>query len=373
MSRFIKLALVNLSGKAVPFQFIANDGNFVVNPLTLTALDEQGVAERYDIVVDFSKFRRGELIRLVNVLKQTDGRKPDKALSIADALKGKPEDPTVGPLMEFRIVDKVESVDVPGYWHKATDVDRSRVPVVLTEQIPLVTPVRERFIEWKRGDGDSRNNPGGVCIPDCPETSADFPWVVRINGQDVHSLNANRISELIPKPGEVEHWTYINGGGGWDHPIHLHFEEGVTIDRGGASIPATERLVRKDVWRLRPSGRVKFQVRFGEYGGAYVNHCHNTVHEDFAMLLRYQLLTDPNNPNVAQWHTQVSPTPMPTPDGCTYMTPEILPEGDPSNPKFLVNGGTSGSGTSGSTGGATGGTGSTGGGTGGSGGRVRKG
>ena len=58
-------------------------------------------------------------------------------------------------------------------------------------------------------------------------------------------------------------------------------------------MPATERLVRKDVWRLRPAGRVRFQVRFGEFGGAYVNHCHNTAHEDFAMLLRYQLLTPP--------------------------------------------------------------------------------
>ena len=119
-----------------------------------------------------------------------------------------------------------------------------------------------------------------------------------MNGQAAHTLNANRISALIPKPGEVEHWTLINGGGGWDHPIHLHFEEGVTINRGTESIPATELLVRKDVWRLRPDGRVKFQVRFGEFGGAYVNHCHNTVHEDFAMLLRYQLLTPaPGDPD----------------------------------------------------------------------------
>ena len=111
-----------------------------------------------------------------------------------------------------------------------------------------------------------------------------------MNGEAAHSFNANRISLLIPKPGEIEHWTIVNGGGGWDHPFHLHFEEGITIDRGGAPIPATELLVRKDVWRLRPSGRVTFQVQFGEFGGSYVNHCHNTVHEDFAMLMRMQLL-----------------------------------------------------------------------------------
>ena len=167
-----------------------------------------------------------------------------------------------------------------------------------------------------------------------------FPWSIKVNGQDAHTFNANRISLLIPKPGEVEHWTYINGGGGWDHPIHLHFEEGITMNRGGAPIPATERLVRKDVWRLRPSGRVQFQVQFGEYGGSYVNHCHNTVHEDFAMLQRVQLLTGvAGSPQVA-----VTPTPNPTPDGVFFTTPEILPEGDPRRLQSVTGGGSGSSG-----------------------------
>ena len=38
--------------------------------------------------------------------------------------------------------------------------------------------------------------------------------------------------------------------------------------------PPTEKLARKDVWRLRPGGQVQFQVQFGEYGGSYVQHCH---------------------------------------------------------------------------------------------------
>jgi hypothetical protein len=65
MSRFIQLALADPSGSAVPFQFIANDGNLVVNPLTLTTLDQQGITERYDIVVDFSRFPIGSRIKLV--------------------------------------------------------------------------------------------------------------------------------------------------------------------------------------------------------------------------------------------------------------------------------------------------------------------
>src|SRR5215831_7135526 len=70
MSRFIKLAL-SWNWTAVPFQFICNDGNLVVNPIDLLELDEQGIAERYDIIVDFSKFHIGDRIYLVNLLKQT--------------------------------------------------------------------------------------------------------------------------------------------------------------------------------------------------------------------------------------------------------------------------------------------------------------
>ncbi|THJ10924.1 MAG: copper oxidase [Nitrospira sp. CG24C] len=342
MSRFIQLCLADQNGNRVPFQFIANDGNFTVRPITLTQLDEQGTAERYDIVVDFSRYQIGDKITLVNLLKQTGGNKPDGALSLAQALAQWQStdplvDPAVGPVMQFQVVSEVESVDVPGHIHRASDPDPSRVPSTLTEQIPIVAPVRERHVEFgKSGNGDSRDPITGECNPDCPE-GMSFPWTVKVNGETPHSMNANRISLLIPKPGEVEHWTYQNGGGGWDHPIHLHFEEGVTMNRGGDSFPATENLVRKDVWRLRPSGQVKFQVRFGEYGGAYVNHCHNTVHEDFALLMRYQVLTDKDNPNSSNVHVDIIPTPIPSPDGCTYMTPDVLAEGNPLGNQVTVS------------------------------------
>ena len=195
----------------------------------------------------------------------------------------------------------------------------------LTDQIPIQAPVRERVVTFNRAVGDSRDPATGQCNPDCP-ANMPFPWAINVNGQAAHSMNANRVSLLIPKPGEIEHWTYINGGGGWDHPIHLHFEEGITMNRGDNPIGPTEKLVRKDVWRLKPAGTVKFQVQFGEYGGSYVNHCHNTVHEDFAMLLRYQILAG-SGPQMF-----ITPTPIPTLDGVTFSQAEVLPEGDPRPP-----------------------------------------
>src|SRR5499426_2847831 len=149
MSRFIKLAL-SWNWTAVPLQFIANDGNLVVAPIDLHELDEQGSAERYDIIVDFSKFRIGDRVYLVNLLKQTDGRKPNQALTIREAMAGIDSDPTVGPLLEFRVVGQVESVDVPGYVHKSTTLESSLVPTTLTQQIPIVAPVRTRVVEFGR-------------------------------------------------------------------------------------------------------------------------------------------------------------------------------------------------------------------------------
>ncbi len=330
-ARFLKLLLVDAAVRQVPIQFVANDGNLVVHALTLSELDQQGPGERYDIVVDFSKFAVGSRVRMLNTLVQVNGRKPENSVSPATALAGVPADPTVGALLEFRIVASVPSVDMPGVTLRATDPDRSQVPATLTEQIPVVTPVRERFIQVGRGGGDSRNPATGECVPSCSEVVAGFPWIVKVNGGPAHAFNANRISELIPKPGDIEHWTFDNGGGGWAHPMHLHFEEGILIDRGKDPVPATEHLARKDIFRLPPGGRIKFQVQFSDFGGAYVDHCHNTAHEDFAMLERVQVISDKaGTPQVV-----VTPTPNPTPDGVFFTTPEILPEGDPRNPAFF--------------------------------------
>jgi FtsP/CotA-like multicopper oxidase with cupredoxin domain len=339
MSRFYQLGFADMNGNAVPFQFIANDGNLVPNPIPSSVLaggtmDLQASGERFDIVVDFSAFPVGSKIRLVNRLRmRDDGRGPEGSLSLHDAaalVNGHPLDPAVGPVMEFRIVSQVPSVDVPGVMLTLANStganDKSRVPAVLTEQIPIVTPTRTRVIEFGRFDSPGSRDPStGQCTPDCA-AHATFPWSIKIDGQPAHTLNANRVALLIPRPGEVEHWTYINAGGGWDHPIHLHFEEGITMYRGRNGrdpIPPTEKNIRKDVWRLRDSGdrSVTFQVTFGEYGGAYVNHCHNTLHEDFAMLSRMQVLGGAaGSPQLA-----VTPTPIPSEDGVTYRTPEIMP------------------------------------------------
>src|SRR5689334_10422889 len=174
MSRFFQFAIAGPTGAAVPFWFICNDGNLVVNPITLTSLDQQGIAERYDIIVDFSRFRVGDRLHLVNVLQQTSGNKPDAAVTIAQALQGNTLDPVLGAMLQFRVVGSVASVDVPGVTlTTATSCganDKSVVPIKMTDQIPIVTPVRTRVVRFGRvQNGDSRDPVTGQCTPDCSE------------------------------------------------------------------------------------------------------------------------------------------------------------------------------------------------------------
>jgi manganese oxidase len=322
VSRFVKLAVVDQTGRPFPFHFIANDGNFVVKPILISdaILDEQGTGERYDIVIDFAKAKaRGATsLFLINLLQQTDGRKPDGAVSVRQAMNGVAGDPAVGPMLEFRIgaAAKDPSAD---FFDPAWGTFGGKA---LTAQIPVQAPVRERTIEFMRGRGDSRDTLDGQCIPDCGDIDS-FPWTMRVDGGPAHSLNANRVGALVVRPGDVEKWTLINGGAGWDKPVHMHLEEGLTLDRGGELLPLTEKLVRKDVWRLRPSGRVSIQLRFGEFGGAYALHCQNLVHGDCAQLMRYQLLLGTESGGI---HGAVTPTPIPSEMGVTWKTPEILPE-----------------------------------------------
>jgi FtsP/CotA-like multicopper oxidase with cupredoxin domain len=151
-------------------------------------------------------------------------------------------------------------------------------------------------------------------------TSFGGPWGVKTDKQGA-MLTADfaRVS-AAPKIGTREVWTLKNGGGGWDHPIHIHFEEGQILARNGSAsnVPPWERG-RKDVYRLRPGGSVTITMQFRDFGGTFMEHCHNTVHEDNAMLVRWDVDSSGNA------ILKALPTPMPTPQGVTFIDSADLP------------------------------------------------
>ena len=93
VSRFFKVALANASGAAQPIVQIGNDGNLLPAPVTLLSLDEQGIAERYDIVIDFSNYSIGDKLHLVNLCEHQDGKKPAK-----DLTHGRAHSPATPPI-----------------------------------------------------------------------------------------------------------------------------------------------------------------------------------------------------------------------------------------------------------------------------------
>jgi FtsP/CotA-like multicopper oxidase with cupredoxin domain len=297
VARFFKIALSDGS----PMIQIANDGNLLPQPVVLTQLDEQGIAERYDIVIDFSRYSIGQKVWMVNLAEHSNGRLPDKDLSISEALSGNSSDPCVGKFLEFRIV------------RNPAQADNSQVPSTLIPNPDLsgIPVVRERTFEFGRGaDQTSRD----------PITSAVGPWGIKTDNGSMLAADFGRVS-AGPRAGTREIWTLKNGGGGWDHPIHIHFEECQTLSRNGSAsnVPAWERG-RKDVWRLRPGGQVKITLQFRDFAGMFMEHCHNTTHEDNAMLLRWEI-DDKGAPFL-----RPLPTPIPTPQGVTFQDPdEILP------------------------------------------------
>jgi len=65
---------------------------------------------------------------------------------------------------------------------------------------------------------------------------------------------------------------------------------------------------------------VKITLQFRDFGGMFMEHCHNTMHEDNAMLLRWEI-DDGGAPFL-----RPLPTPIPKPQGVTFMAPDdILP------------------------------------------------
>ncbi|MCY1561811.1 Spore coat protein A [compost metagenome] len=54
-------------------------------------------------------------------------------------------------------------------------------------------------------------------------------------------------------------------------------------------IPAHE-LGRKDVYTINKNETIRVFIRFRDYKGKYVMHCHNLIHEDHAMMLRFDIV-----------------------------------------------------------------------------------
>ena len=254
------------------FTVITGDGNFLPEPLDAESVF-LGVAQRVDVILDFSKYAPGDHVYLHNLLEQLNGAGPTGAYMKFD-------DPHTN-LLRFDVVP-------------LTAPDNSRIP--------------DQFRPWPRID--------------LAEVRRERVWTFDYDGGlwtiNDRIMDPNRVDAGIDQ-GSAEIWTFRNGGRNWSHPIHSHFVEFLFLEING--IPYREKDIsdisdkrpegkaleekdaagftkvrkfmggrRRDVAILLPSDELKLIMRWPDFLGKYIMHCHNVVHEDHAMMIRWDIV-----------------------------------------------------------------------------------
>jgi len=244
--RFMQLHLTNPDNRAqqLPFWVIASDGNLLPRPLQKTST-RLSPGNRRDVIIDFARLYALGVRRiwLDNRLVQDDARGPDEKFHPAGEARN--------ALVEFRIGAPV--------------ADASVDPAAFPTTIPMPNigqPALTRRFKFDRSGGE---------------------WTV--NGRPMDCVSV-RFTMQIER---TERWI-ISTSGGWSHPIHVHDFWMRMLRRDGVAIPSTsEEFGRQDVIWLGEGEEIELLVRPQDFTGVYPLHCHNVVHEDFAMMLLFRV------------------------------------------------------------------------------------
>lgn len=203
------------------FTQIGGDGGLLASPLTHDAIDI-APAERFDIIVDFSHYRRGTQVELINTLGAQASRQ----------------------VMRFDVVgtDRSDETTIPERLSEGfTPLDRGRATTTRTFL----------FGQGRAGVWMINNKPYRPGVP-----------------------------VATPRIGDIEIWRFITD---IRHPIHVHLNHFQVLSRNNKS-PGRFDHGWKDTVDVAPAEAVEVIVRFTDYQGTYLVHCHNLEHEDMAMM-----------------------------------------------------------------------------------------
>jgi FtsP/CotA-like multicopper oxidase with cupredoxin domain len=200
---------------------IGSDGGLLARPVGHDALD-MAPAERFDVVVDFSRYRPGTQVRLVNRLGSG----------------------STAEVMRFDLTGQDRG-------------DDSAVPDRLAADVVAPSPrlaTATRTFAFRQGRGGT--------------------WTIN----DLAYRPGRGLAR--PKLGAVEIWRFVTD---FHHPVHLHLDHFQVLSRNGGE-PGAYDAGWKDTVDVRPSEAVEIITRFTDYRGAFLLHCHNLEHEDMAMM-----------------------------------------------------------------------------------------
>ncbi|MGF1471190.1 MAG: multicopper oxidase family protein [Rubrobacteraceae bacterium] len=210
-----------------PFVQIGSDGGLLERPLAHDRI-LTSPAERYDVVIDFSRYPVGTEVTLENL--EGEGRLRD--------------------VMRFVVTRR--------------EKDESSVPDRLAPELDFPDPeqaeVTRRFQFIAGGAWGGMSTINGK-IFDSDRIDAD------------PRLNSTEVWEISADP---------------QHPVHLHLVHFKVLSRNGEP-PEPYEAGWKDTVFTR-GGTVRVAARFEGYRGKYVFHCHNLEHEDMMMMANFEVV-----------------------------------------------------------------------------------
>ncbi|MGH9822635.1 MAG: multicopper oxidase family protein [Blastocatellia bacterium] len=257
------LGLIGPDGNPASMTVVAVDANFLHQPYD-TSTQTVNVAQRYDVIIDFSRFSVGQSVYLTEAAPQNVGvtytnLPPNLAIE--------------NVVMRFDVIDGIFLPDTPP------------IPDTLVDLPDLPTPTAT--MEWR------------FTLDPTNPTSGGHAFLI-----NSLPFDANRVDHAILQ-GTSEEWTIRNDvlAGAWLHPVHIHFEEGRVMQRTVRAsltdppVPVTLtpdedfNNARRDVYPIPTLNAVTMRLRFRDFLGRYLIHCHNMAHEDNYMMTRWDIVS----------------------------------------------------------------------------------
>ncbi|KAG2440741.1 hypothetical protein HXX76_003598 [Chlamydomonas incerta] len=269
--RFVDAATGADVGGAV-CQVIAGDGGIRRTPVAFPAAGLfMGVAERYEVVCDFSAYS-GRDVYLVNAYD--DDRMKDVPFFCNSHL-----------FMKINV--RCNGTGPAGAC--APPANAAFTPLVPAQ------PTLDRVLNQTDIAAALTLARNRQCTRTFRFGRRNGHWV--INGESWHTV---RVAAADIGHNTWEVWC-LESGGGWFHPIHIHLVDFyiLTRNREEAQVHEYERFTPKDMVQLDPGAEVALLVRFGAHPGEYMFHCHNLMHEDFEMMRSFRVVPTPGSRTAA--------------------------------------------------------------------------
>jgi FtsP/CotA-like multicopper oxidase with cupredoxin domain len=283
-SRFLILDFNDIPG--VDVWQIGNEGGFLAAPVNITALGNRllmGLAERADVIVDFSSVPPGTYV--------LSNAGPDEPFGGGvPGVDFDPSDPeSTGRVIELRVAPALAP-------DPTTPPQFLLLPAILP--LPASTVTRPLALIEKMGMGyDDENEPVEGPLE-------ALLGRVGIDGIPVSQMWMEPVTEN-PEVGAIETWEIYNTTGD-AHPMHVHevvFEvlnrEGLVVDEDGDAVlplqldgnvtpPEPWETGFKDTVIAYPGQVTRIRMQFNT-PGQFVWHCHIVEHEDNEMMRPYRI------------------------------------------------------------------------------------